>query len=224
MEQFKHFKGVYFRKKGKSLSFYTSPVEGPMSEYGERVVKDKGLFFREWNPERSKLSAALHKGISQIAIQPDKKVLYLGAASGTTVSHVSDIVGKGGKVFALEFSGRVAVPLYFLAQRRRNILPILEDARSPYSYSTMVGRCDVVYQDIAQKDQLDIFFKNLDLFLRDDGFGIICLKARSIDVSKRPKSVFDLAEKELAKKLKIVDKRELAPFEKDHKMFVVKKK
>jgi fibrillarin-like pre-rRNA processing protein len=88
----------------------------------------------------------------------------------------------------------------------------------------MVGRCDVVYQDIAQKDQLDIFFKNLDLFLRNDGFGIICLKARSIDVSKRPKSVFDLAEKELAKKLKIVDKRELAPFEKDHKMFVVKKK
>ncbi len=224
MEQFKHFKGVYYRKRGNSLILYTKCPYEPRSEYGERLVKDGKDFYREWNPTRSKLSAALHKGMSQIAIQPDKRVLYLGAASGTTVSHVSDIVGDGGKVFALEFSGRVAVPLFFLAKRRRNILPLLADARNLDSYAMMVGRCDIVYQDIAQKDQLDIFYKNLKLFLRPNGFGIICLKARSIDVSKKPKAVFDFAEKELDKRFNIVDKRELAPFEKDHKMFLVKKK
>lgn len=49
--------------------------------------------YRAWNPFRSKLAAAILGGIDQIHIKPGAKVLYLGAASGTTVSHVSDIVG-----------------------------------------------------------------------------------------------------------------------------------
>lgn len=49
--------------------------------------------YRAWNPFRSKLAAAILGGIDQIHIKPGVRVLYLGAASGTTVSHVSDIVG-----------------------------------------------------------------------------------------------------------------------------------
>eukprot|EP00493_Phyllostaurus_siculus_P025903 UN26248 len=49
--------------------------------------------FRVWNPYRSKLGASVLNGIKKIPVAPGMKVLYLGAASGTTVSHVSDIVG-----------------------------------------------------------------------------------------------------------------------------------
>lgn len=49
--------------------------------------------YRAWNPFRSKLAAAILGGVDKIHMGPGKKVLYLGAASGTTVSHVSDIVG-----------------------------------------------------------------------------------------------------------------------------------
>ncbi|MDK2907752.1 MAG: fibrillarin-like pre-rRNA processing protein [Candidatus Woesearchaeota archaeon] len=224
MEQFKHFNGVYSKRRGNSFVLYTKSPYGGESHYGEKIIKEGKSFYREWNPERSKLSAALHKGISQIAIKQAKRVLYLGAASGTTVSHVSDIVGKQGKVFAVEFSPSVVVPLYFLAKKRDNIVPILADARHPESYALFSGQCDIVYQDIAQKDQVDIFLKNIYFFLPSSGFGILCVKARSIDVSKNSKEVFDDVEKELLKKTVIVDKRELAPFEKDHKLFIVKPK
>ena len=56
-------------------------------ENGEKIE------YRVWNPFRSKLGAAILGGVDQIHIKPGAKVLYLGAASGTTVSHVSDIVG-----------------------------------------------------------------------------------------------------------------------------------
>lgn len=49
--------------------------------------------YRAWNPFRSKLAASIVGGVGDIHIKPGSKVLYLGAASGTTVSHVSDIVG-----------------------------------------------------------------------------------------------------------------------------------
>ena len=45
-------------------------------------------------------------GVDNIHIKPAAKVLYLGAASGTSVSHVSDIVGPQGAVYAVEFSHR----------------------------------------------------------------------------------------------------------------------
>ena len=46
-----------------------------------------------WNPFRSKLAASIVGGIEAIYMKPGSKVLYLGAASGTTVSHVADLVG-----------------------------------------------------------------------------------------------------------------------------------
>lgn len=62
--------------------------------------------YRVWNPFRSKLAASVLAGVDNIHIKPGGKVLYLGAASGTSVSHVSDIVGPTGAVFAVEFSHR----------------------------------------------------------------------------------------------------------------------
>ena len=54
--------------------------------------------YRAWNPFRSKLAAAIVGGIEHIHMKPGSKVLYLGAASGTTVSHVSDLVGPVSQI------------------------------------------------------------------------------------------------------------------------------
>ena len=213
-------KGIFADKR----NFYTKNLVPGRQVYGEILVKDKGEEYRQWDARRSKLGAALAKGISQIGLKPDAIVLYLGAATGTTVSHVSDIVGKNGFVFALDFAPRSLRQLVFVAEERKNISPILADTRQPYSYIHLVPEVDFIFQDVAQRNQIEIFLKNIDLYLKEGGFAAIALKARSVDVSKRPAEIFEMAKKELEKHLTIVDYRSLEPFEKDHAFFVCKKK
>ena len=215
-------KGIYNRQGKKGL--YTLNLTPGSTVYDERLSKKGGHEYRSWSPERSKLAAAILKNISQIGIMPGSVVLYLGASTGTTVSHVSDIVGREGFVFAVEFAPRVARELVFLAQERPNIAPILADANRPETYLKNVAKADAVYQDIAQKNQVEIFLKNMDLFLKKGGFGLIAVKARSIDMTRKPKSIYNEVKRELEKSLIIVDNRVLEPFEKDHCFIIVKKK
>jgi len=83
---------------------------------------------------------------------PGAKVLYLGAASGTTVSHVSDIVGPEGTVFAVEYSERSGRDLVNMSKNRPNIVPIIEDARKPLKYRMLVSMVDCIFSDVAQPD------------------------------------------------------------------------
>jgi len=202
---------------------YTKNLALGKQVYGERIVRQEGDEYREWDPKRSKLGSAIIKGSPNVGIRKGDVVLYLGAATGTTVSHVSDMVGPEGFVFALDFAPRVVRELYFLCEERKNIAPILTDANDPKSYAHRVCKADVIYQDIAQKNQVEIFLKNVDWFLKKDGYGILAIKARSVDVTKKPKQIFSEVKKELEKHMKIIDYRELEPFQKDHCFFVLKK-
>ena len=92
--------------------------------YGEKRISSEipgvdgatqKIEYRIWNPFRSKLAASILSGVDNIHIKPGLKVLYLGAASGTSVSHVSDIVGPEGTVFAVEFSHRSGEPICILS-------------------------------------------------------------------------------------------------------------
>ena len=213
-------KGVFSPGKG----IYTKNLVKGKKVYGEKLVKDGGDEYREWNPLKSKLGAAIVKGATQIGMMEGKTVLYLGAASGTTVSHVSDIIGKDGFVFALDFAPVVVKDLVFLADDRKNLAPILADANRPSTYADKVFSVDTIFMDIAQKDQVGIFLKNVDMFLKKNGTALLAVKARSIDVTKKPKLIFRDVRNELEKRMIIVDYRELAPFEKDHCLFVCKKK
>ncbi len=193
-----------------------------ISVYGERLFQENGSEYRVWDPRRSKLCAALTKGADIPKMKSSDVWLYLGAASGTTVSHVSDIV-TNGMVFGIEFSPRVLRELYFLSEKRKNISPILADANKLDEYKSLVCSADVVFQDVAQKNQVDIFIKNVNAFMKDDGFAIFSCKSRSIDVSKKPKEVFKMVERKLKESLKIIDWRTLDPFEMDHAIFICKK-
>ena len=205
---------------------YTKNLTPGKTVYDESLAKENNIEYREWNPRKSKLAALILKGCPDIKIRKNDIILYLGSASGTTVSHVSDIVGEDGFIFALDFAPRVLRDLVFVSQERKNIAPILADANKPETYIERISQVDIIYQDIAQKNQLDIFIKNINLFLKKGGFALFAVKARSIDVTKHPQDIFTRVRKQLEQQqnLIIVDYKTLEPFQLDHCMFVVKTK
>ena len=146
--------------------------------------------YRVWNPFRSKLAAGVLGGLDEIFIKPGAKVLYLGAASGTSVSHVADIVGPTGTVFAVEFSHRSGRDLINMATHRTNVIPIIEDARHPLRYRMLVSMVDVIFADVAQPDQARIVGLNAHLFLKVGGGIVVSIKANCIDSTAAPEAVF----------------------------------
>lgn len=216
--------GIYV-EEGRKKQFFTKNLIKGNPVYGEKILRKNGSEFRSWDSTRSKLAAALMKGLTQSFIKQGDKILYLGASTGTTPSHISDIVGKEGFVFALDFAPRVVRELVFMCEKRSNITPMLGNANKPETYAHLVSSVDFVYMDIAQKNQAEIFIKNCEVFLKHEGFGMLFVKAKSIDISKKPGEIYHNVKKELeASGLVIVDTRKLDPFEKDHNMFLVKKK
>ncbi len=213
------FSGVYTDGKG----FYTLSLAPGYSVYGEKIVKKKGKEYRLWNPRRSKLSAFLHCGGKHFPFKKGSRVLYLGAATGTTVSHVSDIV-REGVVFAVEFSPLAFQRLLELASVRPNVVPLLADARLPRKYRYIVGEVDVLYQDVSQRDQTDIFIKNATQFLVEGGKGMLMLKTRSIDVSEPPARILGRSMDEIKKGgFEILETVNLSPYQRDHYAIVVRK-
>lgn len=189
------------------------------SGFTEETLTVGGKKYREWQATRSKLSAALAKGARGIEIKADSKILYLGAAHGYTPSFLSQIAEKG-KIFAVEFAPRVARELVMLAEKRKNILPIIADANQPGMYYHALEPVDILYQDIAQRNQVEIFTKNANLFLKRGGLALLALKARSVNVAEKPAKIFADVKRELEQSFKIVDYRNLEPLQKDHAFFV----
>jgi fibrillarin-like pre-rRNA processing protein len=188
--------------------------------YNEQLITEDNTEYRSWNPFRSKLAAALLKGLS-IDIAADAQILYLGAATGTTVSHLSDIITNGA-IYAVETSPVVAINLLKVSEKRPNIIPILSDANHPERYQSIVPPVDLIYQDISQRNQADIFTRNITAYLKPKGIGLIMVKARSIDVALKPKQAYELVSTYLQQqKLKIKKTFELAPFEKDHAAILI---
>jgi fibrillarin-like pre-rRNA processing protein len=183
--------------------------------YGERLLKIKGIEYREWSPYRSKLAAAIIKGLKT---QIKGNILYLGASYGTTASHISDITD--GMVYCVEFSEECILKLLKLAKQRDNIVPLFADARKPEEYCKLIAGIDLIYQDVAQPDQCEILIKNAQLFLKKNQYALIAIKAKSIDSVKNTAEIFKEALKKLNKYFKVIEKIYLEPYEKDH-LFVV---
>ncbi|KAI6653080.1 rRNA 2'-O-methyltransferase fibrillarin isoform X2 [Oopsacas minuta] len=217
--------GIYIAKSKEDLLVTKNMVTGE-SVYGEKRITiednlDGKTEYRVWNPFRSKLAAAILGGIDRIHIAPGSKVLYLGAASGTTVSHVSDIVGPNGLVFAVEFSQRSGRDLLNVAKKRTNIIPIIEDARHPQKYRMIVSMVDTIFADVAQPDQARIVGINAHYYLKHRGYVVISIKANCIDSTAQPEAVF--AEELMKLQREMIRPQEqltLEPYERDHAVVV----
>lgn len=213
------FPGVF--REGRSI-FTVNAVPGTRV-YGEALLKRDGEY-REWNPRRSKLGAAIAKGMKEMPVSPGTKVLYLGSSTGTTVSHVSDIVGESGVVYSVEFAERVFREFLRLASVRNNVIPILADARKPHEYS-WIEECQVIFCDLAQSDQTEIMIRNAKEFLAEHGWIMLSVKSQSIDVTKRPEQVYrEEAEKIQKSGFVIYETLNLEPFEEKHALIIARKK
>jgi len=183
--------------------------------YSERMLAGA----RVWDPFRSKLAALYYTGTG-VELTPEMRVLYLGAANGTTVSHVADYTEV---VYAVEFAPRPMQDLLEVARRRPNLVPIMADASRPELYAQLVEAVDLLYQDVAQPDQAAILIRNC-VFLRPDGMAILMLKTRSVDIRKSPEEVFRDTIAELAAAgLIVVESVWLSPYHKDHAAIVCRK-
>jgi len=213
------FRGVYWVYMEDGLRHLATLNLTPgRSVYGERLVKTEQKEYRLWDPYRSKLAAAIHKGIDKLPIEEGVRVLYLGAASGTTSSHVSDIVGRSGRVYCVEFAQRAFRDLLNnVAAHRANIIPILADARIPEAYRVMVGGVNAIYCDVAQPEQAKILADNADMYLKPGGQILLAVKARSIDVAEEPNVIFEREVEVLrGRGFRVEEVTKLEPYDKDH--------
>ncbi|KAH9872190.1 Small subunit processome complex component, partial [Plenodomus lingam] len=224
-----------FVARGKEDLLVTKNLTPGESVYGEKRISvgastapadgedatASSTEYRVWNPFRSKLAAGILGGVDNIYMGPGSKVLYLGAASGTSVSHVADIVGPEGTVFAVEFSHRSGRDLINMATHRTNVIPIVEDARHPLKYRMLVGMVDCIFADVAQPDQARIVGLNAGLFLKVGGGIVISIKANCIDSTAAPEAVFAQEVAKLREMgIKPKEQLTLEPFERDHAMVV----
>ena len=221
VEEHRH-KGVFI-VRGKEDALATKNLTPGDAVYGEkRVSVEEGeagnkVEYRVWNPFRSKLAAGILGGLDSIFMPPGSKVLYLGAASGTTVSHVADVVGPEGLVYAVEFSHRSGRDLVNMAKKRPNVIPIIEDARHPAKYRMIVGMIDCVFADVAQPDQARIVALNSQYFLKAGGHFVISIKANCIDSTAPAEAVFAREVKKLQEDgFKPMEQLTLEPYERDH--------
>jgi fibrillarin-like pre-rRNA processing protein len=184
------------------LSTRGTPVYGEPTESG----------WRAWDAGRSKLGAMLELGMD-IGLDGGESVLYLGAASGTTVSHVADFAGP---TYAVEFAARPVRDLLDVAADRENLFPLLKDARKPETYAHVVeADLDCIVQDVATRGQATVARRNRQ-FLRDDGRLLVAVKARSEDVVSDPETVFDEVRADLESDFEILEAKRLDPFHDDH--------
>jgi len=203
--------GIFILQENNNVRLATRSSD-PMPVYGERIQDG----YRHWDPYRSKLAALILKGKGKTfpSLKRDSKVLYLGAATGTTVSHLADIV-SGGLIYAVELSARSMRDLVRLCERRKNIIPILADAAKPVEYAPFLEPVDLVYQDVAQRNQAEIATLNCARYLRTGGGLCLMLKSRSVASNASPKAVLQSELKKL-KGFERMEVMDLEPYHLDH--------
>ena len=223
-DKFKEVYQILLEDGAKRLG--TKNLTPGLTVYGERLVKYRRVEYRVWDAFRSKLAGAIIKGLQNVPIEAGSKVLYLGAASGTTPSHVSDIVGESGHVYCVEFAQRSLRDLVNnVATFRANITPMLEDARMPERYAMFIsGKVDTIYCDVAQPEQAKLLADNADMFLKPHGWVMLACKSQSIDVTMAPDAVYQQEARVLRKRgYDVKEIVPLDPYDKAHAMIIAQK-
>lgn len=214
----KTVKGLYWLEEEDSKLVTVNLVSGYKS-CNEEIITISEVEYRIWSPYNSKIGAALIKGLQTLPCSTGSKILYLGIASGTTASYLSDIIGGDGLIYGVDFSARALRDLLPVAEKRSNIIPILGDARKPEQYASVVEAVDMIYCDVAQPKQARLLLDNAKMFLKENGQSLLAIKARSIDVTASPEKVFEHELEELTSNgFKILQSLRLDPFQKDHMM------
>ncbi|XP_048598089.1 rRNA 2'-O-methyltransferase fibrillarin 1-like [Brassica napus] len=171
--------GVFMIAKGRDCTILTKNLVPGKALYNEErlsVQNEDGteVEYRVWDPFRSDLAAAVVGGADNIWIKPGAKVLYLGAASGTIVSHE-------GCVYAIEISEKSGRELVNMAKTRPNVIPVIEDARNPAKYKMLAM----------------ILALNASFFLKTRGHFSLIINADIHHLTMQPEEVYSNERKKL---------------------------
>ncbi|MBD3341866.1 MAG: fibrillarin-like rRNA/tRNA 2'-O-methyltransferase [Candidatus Lokiarchaeota archaeon] len=190
----------------------------------ERLTTYKNIEYREWNPYKSKLAAIILGSVKTKLFDLNSKCLYLGAASGTTVSYLSDILEKG-IIYSVEFAERSIRQLIQNTTDRTNIVPILADAQHPHTFAKSIfSEIDLIYQDVAQPNQTDILLRNASYYLKENGILIYLVKSQSIDSIAKPEKVYAREKETLMNAgYKLLESVDIDKFADNHIAFILKK-
>ena len=219
------------RREGRTL-WSRNSTRGK-SVGGERRKRDGKIEWRRWDPFRSKVAAALlltSQKASELLPSPGDTCLYLGASSGTTVSHIHDMVcgsnnHHNGQIIAVEISPRMMRDLSSLAEDRSGLIPILNDAREARSYApVMREKAHWIHQDLSIADQAENFISIATSTLKNGGIGLLSLKAASErqfegDDQRR----FSRAEKLIEEsELELIEMIDISQYQEQHMVFFVR--
>ncbi|HEV2316775.1 MAG TPA: fibrillarin-like rRNA/tRNA 2'-O-methyltransferase [Thermoplasmata archaeon] len=204
------------RRLAERDAYWTASAAADAPVYGERVLHRGREIYRSFEPGRSKLAAAIAKGWKGPFPGPGEFWLYLGAAGGTTASHVADLVGPGGGVFAIEKSVRPFVRLLRVAERYPNLYPVLGDVRRWEEYDGLVAPVDGLYADLAAPDQVRLVEENARAFLRPRGRLLLALKTASMGRERSPEEHRLEAFGRLGRSFELRAGVNLEPFHKRH--------
>lgn len=218
------YKNVWISGIGNTLKLYTINLIPGMKVYGERLIDFKGIEYREWDPYRSKLAALILENPEVDILANLNSCLYLGASSGTTISHLSDLI-PDGMIFGVEFAERSIRQLIQNMVKRQNVIPILGDANFPEEYANSIfKKVDLVYQDVAQPNQAEIAIKNCDYYLKNRGYLVLAIKSQSIDSVKKSEKVYSQEKKILENdSFNIIESANIHKYAANHLIIIAKK-
>ncbi|MHA2248664.1 MAG: fibrillarin-like rRNA/tRNA 2'-O-methyltransferase [Candidatus Hodarchaeales archaeon] len=219
------FYNVFVSGPKEKFKLYTRSIDKGNRVYGERLIQYKEDEYREWDPYRSKLAALLLENPKKNFLSEGLNCLYLGASSGTSISHLSDIV-ESGVIYGVEFGERSIRQLIQNTSRRKNIIPILDDARYPNNYAKSIfSNIDLVYQDVSQPNQAEIAITNCNYYLKKDGLLILAIKSQSIDSIQKSELVYAQEKKILENSgFEIVDSLNIHRYAANHIVLIGKRK
>ena len=221
------FKEIYQAMlEGGAQRLATRNLTPGLTVYGERLIHVKNVEYRIWDAFRSKLAGGIIKGLQNVPIETGTQILYLGAASGTSPSHISDIIGETGHIYCIEFASRSLRDLVNnVAAYRSNMSPFLEDARKPEKYAMFIpGKVDVIYCDVAQPEQAKLLADNADVLLKPSGWVMLACKSQSIDVTLSPETVYKQEANILRNRgFNVKEIVDLEPYDKAHAMIVAQR-
>ena len=208
--------------------------------YNEKIVFSNNQEYRVWEPYKSKLGAAILNGLEILPIIEKSRILYLGVSQGITASHVSDMIGPEGIIYAVEHSHETAKKLQEeVTSKRKNIKPIIMDAAKPSQYQIIDRKVDVVYVDLDQPNEMEIAMLNCKMYLQVGGYLLLMVKTRLVDqyegkkfiINEKYSLVNTIEEKNRQKHTEKVDLKvnfeilqqiNLADFFKEYSMIVAK--
>ncbi len=225
LRSYSNFPNVFYSGTQNNIKLYTRNKCEGKRVYGETLTLFNGKEYREWDPFRSKLAALLLLKPQLNVFSKEQICLYLGASSGTTISHLSDILSEG-IIFGIEVAERSIRQLIQNTSKRDNIIPILGDANYPESYARSVfSEVDLVYQDVAQPNQAEIAIKNCNYYLKDNGYLIFAIKSQSIDSIEKSERIYQEEKKILESSgFKIEESVNIHKFAANHLILIVRKK